>query len=138
MKKSKLIQNALRTPDGTIIISRDVHDYVEHEGYFVDGGLEYSRVGCPNGSQYKYEPLFLYENDDFDLIKENLVWGTYGKDGKQPLKWVKFTECEDEHLKAILKIHIPDLYKKVINAILEERVMKFRKEKLKRILKNGI
>lgn len=136
MKRNKLIQNALRTPDGTIIVSRDVHDYVEHEGYFIDGGLEYSRVGWPVGGYHNYEPLFLYENDDFDLKKECLVWGTYGKDGKQPLKWVKFTECEDDHLKAILKMHISDLYKEAINVILEERVMKFRKEKLRKILNN--
>lgn len=136
MKKSKLIQNALRTPDGTIIVSQHVHDYQEHEGYMVDGGLEYSRIGWPDGGQHKYEPLFLYENDDFDLKKECLVWGTRGKDGKQPLKWVRFVDCDDEHLKNILKIHVSGLYTKVINVILEERVLKFRKQKLEKILKN--
>ena len=134
--KFGLIQNAMKTPDGTIIVSRDVHDYQEYDGYMVDGGLEYSRVGWPDGGQYKYEPLFLYENDDFETKKERLVWGTYGKDGKQPLKWIKLIDCEDNHLKAILKIHIGDLYKDVITNILEERIIKFRKEKLTKILKS--
>jgi hypothetical protein len=137
VKRSKPLQNAMMTPDGFIINSRETHDYQEHDGYFVDGGLDnYTRYGCPPGCKDKFEPLFLYENDDFQTKKEKLVWGTYGKDGKQPLRWVKFIDCEDDHLKAILKIHISDLYKKVINTILEERVLKFRKQKLKKILKN--
>ena len=126
----------MKTPDGTIIISRDVHDYQEHDGYFVDGGQEYTRYGYPDGCQDKFESLFVYENDDFQTKKEKFVWGTYGKDGKQPLKWVKFTDCEDDHLKAILKIHIAPIYKDVINAILEDRIIEFRKQKLKKILKN--
>jgi hypothetical protein len=137
VKKSKTIQNALKTPDGTIIISRKVHQYSEHEGYFVDGGLEnYSGYGYPDGCENEFEPLFLYENDDFQTKKEKLVWGTYGKDGREPLKWIKLIDCEDEHLKSILNIHIPPLYKDIINAILEERYIKYRTDKLKKILKN--
>jgi hypothetical protein len=124
------------TPDGVIIHSRDVHDYQEHDGYFVDGGEEYMRYGYPKGCQDKFEPLFIYENDDFQTKKEKAIWGTYGKDGKQPLRWVRLIDCEDDHLKAILKIHIQPLYREIINVILEERVLKFRKEKLKKISKN--
>ena len=136
MENIKLIQNAIMTPDGTIIHSREVHDYQEYDGYSVDGGNEYSRYGYPDGCQNKFEPLFLYENDDFDTKKEKILWGTYGKDGKQPFKWVKLINCEDDHLKAILKIHISDLYKDIINSILEDRINEFRKQKLKKILKN--
>lgn len=32
-----------------------------------------------------------------------LLWGTYGKSGREPLKYVYLTDCEDDHLKAILK-----------------------------------
>ena len=127
----------MKTPDGTIIISRETHDYCEHDGYFVDGGLEdYTRYGCPPGCQDKFEPLFVYENDDFQTKKEKLVWGTYGKDGKSPLKWVKFIDCEDDHLKAIVKIHIAPIYKDIISTILEDRIIEFRKQTLKKILKN--
>ncbi len=43
-----IIRNALKTPDGTIIESKHVHDYVEYtdangEVYFVDGGTNYLR-----------------------------------------------------------------------------------------------
>ena len=72
----------------------------------------------------------------FRQRKKKLVWGTYGKDGKQPLKWAKFIDCEDDHLKAILKIRVSDLYKKVIETILEERLIEFRANKIKKILKN--
>lgn len=124
------------TPDGTIIHSRDVHDYQEHDGYTVDGGNEYAKYSYPPGCENKFEPLFLYENDDFDTKKEKLLWGTYGKDGKQPFKWVKLINCEDDHLKALLKLHISDLYKNVIDTILEDRITEFRKQKLKKIIKN--
>jgi hypothetical protein len=134
---NKLLQNAMMTPDGVILNSCNQHDYREHNGYFVDGGLEYARYGCPTDCKDKFEPLFLYDNDDFLTIKEKLVWGTFGKDGKQQLKWVKFIDCEDDHLKAILNIKISDLYKDVINTILEERKITLRIKKIKK-LKNGI
>ena len=132
----KILQNAIKCPDGYILNSCEVHDFQEHNGYFVDGGLEnYTRCGYPCNDK-DFEPLFIYENDDFQIKKEKLVWGTYGKNGKNPLKWVKLIDCEDDHLKAILKIDISDLYKKVINTILEERLFKFRRDKLKKILQS--
>ena len=39
----------------------------------------------------------------------DLLWGTYGKSGKEPLKWVKLGDCETEHLQAILRTQ-PQLY----------------------------
>jgi len=130
---NKIIQNALQTPDGTIIISRDVHDYQSHEEYFVDGGHEYIRYGYPFGGMYNFIPLFLYENDSFEKKKNNLVWGTYGKSGKEPLKWVKFINCNTQHLENILKIKIPPLYVEVIESILLDRN---RIKKLNKIIQN--
>jgi hypothetical protein len=50
-------------------------------------------------------------------------WGTYGIGGLQPLKWVRLVDCSSEHLKNILKtqFHINDLYRKIINFILQSR-----------------
>ena len=44
----KLIKNSIRTPDGTVLTSRNIHDYRYHkdknqELYFTDGGLSYIR-----------------------------------------------------------------------------------------------
>ena len=42
--KNKIIQNAIQTPDGTIILSRSVHDYQTYDGYMVDGGNDYNQT----------------------------------------------------------------------------------------------
>jgi hypothetical protein len=133
----KILQNAMKTVDGTIITSRSVHDYVEYEGHSVDGGGEYFRYGYPSGCESKIELLFLNEDDPLKMKKKKLIWGTYGKDGKQPLKWVKLIECETDHLKAILKINLSPSHIEVINSILEDRSIEMRVKKIKK-LKNGI
>ena len=38
------------------------------------------------------------------------TWGTYGKDGKQPLKRVKLADMSDAHIEAILATQ-PQIYK---------------------------
>ena len=54
---------------------------------------------------------------------EDFIWGTFGKDGKSPFKWVRLGECSNEHLEAILRTQhqISDDYRKAINSILEYR-----------------
>ena len=99
-----ILYNAIRTPDGTVIQSRSVHDYVTHKDangkyYAGDGGLEYlRRVGSPD-----YEELFLTDKDDFSKVREVVTWGTRGKDGRQPLTWIKLKDLADDHIQAILK-----------------------------------
>lgn len=50
-------------------------------------------------------------------------WGTYGKSGKEPLKWVKLIDCETEHLEAILNTQsqISSGYRLIIQTILQQR-----------------
>lgn len=57
MKEKKLIRNAIQCPDGTIIESKHRHDFVLHRQedgreYFVDGGLDYQRIGYSD-NEYK-------------------------------------------------------------------------------------
>lgn len=103
-----ILYNAIRTPDGTIIQSKSVHDYVTHKDanngkyYAIDGGLEYlRRVGF-----HDYEELFLTDKDDFNKVREVVTWGTRGKDGKQPLEYKKIKELETEHIYAILATQV--------------------------------
>jgi hypothetical protein len=61
----------------------------------------------------------------FEEIKNNLMWGTYGRPARLPMRLVKLCECSDEHLRNIL-IHrggddINDMYQKVIRSILKDR-----------------
>lgn len=59
----------------------------------------------------------------FDDVVRTLRWGTYGKDGKDPLEYVRLIDCSTEHLNAILNgsQRISELYSKVIKTILESR-----------------
>jgi len=59
----------------------------------------------------------------FSPSLEGLLWGTYGKFGTSPLKWVKLEDCKSEHLQAILDTQkqIPANYTEAIHSILEYR-----------------
>jgi hypothetical protein len=124
-ENGKIIQNAMLCKKcGNIITSRDVHDYKEcgcDNHVMVDGGGEYFR--CSFGENNTSESLQLMDTDDLEVIKNKLIWGTYGKDGNDPLKYVKLIECETEHLQNILANvkHIGHIHRMIITNILVER-----------------
>jgi hypothetical protein len=96
--------NSIRTPDGTVLVSRHRHDYVSHtdkngEIYFVDGGHDYLHRST---NKEQAEDLSVSFDDNFDKVREVFEWGTYGKDGKQPLTYVKLKDMEVGHIKAVL------------------------------------
>lgn len=105
MSERRIVLNRIQTPDGTILTSRNVHDYVTHvdkitgEEYMVDGGHEYLRR---NVNKIEATDMTLYDDSPFEIIRENYDWGTYGKDGKQALKFVKLSEMSDSHINALL------------------------------------
>jgi len=105
MSESKLILNALRTPDGTVIQSRHRHDYVTYtdangKEYMVDGGLDYLRRSIHD------DQIDLSEYDDapHERQRELLTWGTYGIKGDQPLQYKTIEEMETGHLEAVVKM----------------------------------
>jgi hypothetical protein len=55
-----------------------------------------------------------------------LPWGTFGKEGKGPLRWVKLGDCSTEHLRAILRTQpqITEIYRTGIKQILKDRGVK--------------
>lgn len=108
-----LIQNAIQTPDGTILVSRHVHDYVSHTDkngvlYAVDGGLDYLRRQCPvHGNQLE---LSLHCNHSIEYISQYIIWGTRPNtsDGKVVYRFLK--DLETDHLKAIAKTQKPSIW----------------------------
>lgn len=99
-----LIQNAIRTPDGTILDSRSRHDYksyvdtINGQTYMVDGGLDYIRrsIGL-------VEDLTLHDDDPHEVIREKLLRGTRGKDGKGEFRQVLLKDIDDEWLNNIIE-----------------------------------
>lgn len=115
-----ILRNAIKTPDGTILESTHVHDFkiyqdkITGKEYGVDGGLAYLRTigdmaDCTNLS---------IESDDHKTIRTHLKWGTYGKSGKNPLKFVPLSELSNNHIKAIIATQT--LSKEVLSALNDE------------------
>ena len=116
---SKTLASFMITPDGTVLQSYHRHDYKTHldkngEEYMIDGGCNYVRTNC-NKEPAEY---FTVTTDDTHKVKRQWFhWGTYGKDGKQPLKWKALRELDKEHIEAILDTqhhieeHIRELFK---------------------------
>ena len=104
--EAKIVANRIRTPDGTILESVHRHDYVTYvdkngKEYMVDGGTEYLRRIIHDDAPY--QELSVYTNDPHAEIREVFKWGTRGKDGKQPLKYVPLKDLTTEHIDAILE-----------------------------------
>lgn len=81
------------------LVSRHRHDFVSCScgKSFVDGGLEYLRRNVDN-----FIETSIYSTDPLEVLQEGFEWGTRGKDGKQPLKYVKLKDISDRHLIKIL------------------------------------
>jgi hypothetical protein len=61
--------------------------------------------------------------NDMSVKADNFIWGTSGKHGKSPLKYVLLKNCETDHLQNILANvkHIQPETKEVIEYILKNR-----------------
>ena len=102
---TRIVLNRIKTPDGTILTSRHVHDYVTYTDkngleYMVDGGLDYLRRNMHN--VHPFEELSVTTEAPFEIVRESFEWGTYGKNGDQPLTWIPLSTMTEEHLNAII------------------------------------
>ncbi len=103
--KMTLIRNAIKTPDGTVLESLHRHDYREHLDtisnrlYMVDGGLDYLRRSA-HGDEIE---LSLTTEEPHSVQRRFLKWGTYGKSGKDRLKYLPIAEMETDHILAVLR-----------------------------------
>jgi len=101
---NQIVANRIKTPDGTILQSYHRHDYKTYtdkngKEYMVDGGLDYLRRNVHDDAPYI--ELSLMMDNPFVEIREAFHWGTYGKDGKQPLTRVPLADMTTEHIFAI-------------------------------------
>lgn len=58
------------------------------------------------------------------LVNGDLLWGTNGINGTEPLQWKKLRDLDSSHLNNILACcgyYISDFYKQTIYALLKER-----------------
>lgn len=62
-------------------------------------------------------------NEDIECAKQELQWGSLGKDGKGPMAIKLLTELDTDHLENIIIFikYQPPLYNKVILSILKDR-----------------
>jgi hypothetical protein len=95
------------------------------QGSFADGGLEYERCGGKDLSLVQSHCF--YDNDDFETIRFYLERGSRGKEGNQPLKYIKLKDIDDEYLEALIE------YETERNG----RFLKFYKAEKKYRKKNG-
>lgn len=101
----QLIYNAIRTPDGTVLESRYIHDFKSHkdkltgEVYIVDGGMAYLRR---SSNKVKAEELSVYREDSFDKIRSVPIWRSFGKEDKGPERFLSLDQMSINHIKTIL------------------------------------
>ena len=126
MSEARIVSNRIRTPDGTILESMHRHDYVTYvdkngKEYMVDGGLDYLRRIVHDDAPH--QELSVYSNQSHNLIREVFRWGTRGKDGRQPLKYVPLKDLTTDHIVAILETqtHISDYIRKIFSDELDFR-----------------
>jgi len=122
---SKLIHSSIMTPDGTILVSKHRHDYVTHMDenglkYMLDGGIDYQRINVH--PEHYHKDMSLYDDQPHEVQRWVLRWGTYGKDGDQPLTHKPIAEMDLTHIEAVLDTQrMSDVYRACMVKELEYR-----------------
>jgi hypothetical protein len=118
MNEPRLLANRIITPDGTMLQSYHRHDckfYTDANGkeYMVDGGIEYRRGIIHDDAPSK--DACVYSDDPHDVIRDAFHWGTYGIEGKLPIRWVPLCALSNKHIHNIRMTcdHLPEHIAKV-------------------------
>ena len=104
MINKELLLSRIQTPDGTFLSSRSMDDLAEYtdkngQHYGISGGLAYQKTFF---DKQDYIDASIYTTDDFNLIRENVVWESYGIDGNDDVKYIKIKDLELDHIENIL------------------------------------
>jgi len=115
-----MVSNALRTPDGTILESFFRHDYktyIDANGneYMIDGGFDYVRSSGNGDEEY----LTVTLEDGHEKVREAMTWGSYGINGDQPLRRIKLSEMDTDHIQACIDTQ-SGMYPQMKTAMLNE------------------
>ena len=99
--EKQLLVSRIQTPDGTILTSRHVHDFVTHKDkngleYMLDGGTDYQRYYI--NEEAPHINISIYTDSPFELIREHYCRGTYGKEGNEAFRWIPLSKMTNEHL----------------------------------------
>ena len=115
------------------IVSESSHDFVTCKCGMVstDGGRLYQRI-IGNPDDYKITTISIQDTEEsfkenHELLRVELTWGTYGKEGKDKYKTVKISELTTDHIEAIL------LTQNLIDSIIKKALineLKYRKGEL--------
>ena len=106
--KVRILYNAIKTPDGTLITSKHRYDFVCHidangKKYCVDGGLNYIRRLADT---FDYEDLSVMDDENHETRRECLFWGVnYTKEGKwieSGTIWKHIKDLDTDHIHAIV------------------------------------
>lgn len=109
MKATQIIQNAVSSPDGRILISDSPDDPVEYRDdrgnlcAIWGGNEEFHYCGKSPYPGHGCEDLSLTTGSLDDEVMDRLLWGTLGRDGwKQrpmpPFQWLRVKEMATGHL----------------------------------------
>lgn len=113
-----IIRNAIRTPDGTILVSRHRHDFVGHTDsvtghyYAIDGGRDYLKRSTDSPEPDVTE-LSVYHTAAYEDVREAFTWGSSGPNGADPMKFIPLKELTDDHIQNIMRSqnHMPSWMK---------------------------
>lgn len=106
-----LIRNAIETPDGTVLDSKNHWDYQTHtdritgEFYFTDGGLDYLRRSV---NKVQAKDLTVTTLDPFEIQRQFFKWTSLTKDAAgNVIKQARtLQQLTDDHISAILRTQL--------------------------------
>ncbi len=122
----QLVYNAVKCLEcNETIVSRTRHDYqlcgCPNEA-MTDGGLDYARHGAKDLN--KIEPILIFADDDYELVRKYATRGGRGKDGKEPLSWIAICDMDDDYLEAVVEYGGADWHIDLIKKEIEYRKTK--------------